>query len=180
MENDRKKEVLNICLDHFISNGLETSTRSLNRALKLQNEELYYYFESKDEAVILCTEEAALRLETNLIAPTIKEITNPDLMMRRLQSCAGEMSPTMRFLVFLCVSETYKDQMKAVLDRLSKRYEHYAEHVAKSLKCELKEILPYVYMGIKMVTNYMIFGEDDIISLQIQIIKNKLTELISA
>ncbi len=67
MENNRKKEVINICLDHFISHGLETSTRSLSKALKLQNAGLYYYFESKDEAVILCAEAAALRLETNLI-----------------------------------------------------------------------------------------------------------------
>lgn len=58
MENDRKKEVINVCLDHFIANGLEISTRSLSEALKLQNTGLYYYFESKDEAVILCAEEA--------------------------------------------------------------------------------------------------------------------------
>ena len=180
MENDRKKEVINICLDHFISHGLETSTRSLSKALKLQNAGLYYYFESKDEAVVLCAEEAALRLETNLIGPAIKEITNPDLMMKRLQSRADEMSPTMRFLVSVCVSETYKDQIKPVLDRLSGRYEQYAERVAKALKCEVDEILPYVYMGITAVTDYMIFREDAMVYPQIQIIKNKLKELLSA
>ena len=121
MENDRKKEVINVCLDHFIANGLEISTRSLSKALKLQNAGLYYYFESKDEAVILCAEEAALRLETYLIAPAIKEITNPDKMMKRLKSHVDEMSPTMRFLVSVCVSETYKDKIKPVLDRLSGR-----------------------------------------------------------
>lgn len=180
MENDRKKEVINICLDHFISHGLETSTRSLSKALKLQNAGLYYYFESKDEAVILCAEEAALRLETNLIGPAIKEITNPDLMMKRLQSRADEMSPTMRFLVSVCVSETYKDQIKPVLDRLSGRYEQYAERVAKALKCEVDEILPYVYMGITAVADYMIFREDAMVYPQIQIIKNKLKELLAA
>ena len=88
MENDRKKEVINICLDHFISHGLETSTRSLSKALKLQNAGLYYYFESKDEAVVLCAEEAALRLENALIVSAMKDIKNPDLMMKRLQSRA--------------------------------------------------------------------------------------------
>ena len=180
MENDRKKEVINICLEHFISHGLETSTRSLSKALKLQNAGLYYYFESKDEAVILCAEEAALRLETNLIGPAIKEITNPNLMMKRLQSRADEMSPTMRFLVSVCVSETYKDQIKPVLDRLSGRYEQYAERVAKALKCDVDEILPYVYMGITAVTDYMIFREDAMVYPQIQIIKNKLKELLAA
>lgn len=36
MEPDRKKEVINVCLDHFIEKGLsETSTRSLSSALKI-------------------------------------------------------------------------------------------------------------------------------------------------
>ena len=180
MENDRKKEVINICLDHFISHGLETSTRSLSKALKLQNAGLYYYFDSKDEAVILCAEAAALRLENNLILPAIKDITNPDLMMKRLQSRADEMSPTMRFLVSVCVSETYKDQIKPVLDRLSGRYAQYAGRVAKAMKCDVQEILPYVYMAITAVTDYMIFREDDMVYPQIQIIKNKLKELLAA
>lgn len=89
MEMDRKKEVINICLDHFIENGLyETSTRSLSRALKLQNAGLYYYFTSKDEAVIQCAEEAALRIENALIAPTIRDLADPDNMMKRLRSRA--------------------------------------------------------------------------------------------
>lgn len=58
VENDRKKEFINVYLDHFIANGLEISTRSLSEALILQNAGLYYYFESKDEAVIMCAEEA--------------------------------------------------------------------------------------------------------------------------
>lgn len=174
---ERKKEVINICLDHFIKNGLETSTRSLSKALQLQNAGLYYYFQSKDEAVILCAEEAAIRLETNLITPAIKDVKNPDLLMKRLQDRADEMSPTMRFLVSVCVSETYKEQMQPVLDRLSKRYEQYSERIAKALNCEPQEVLPYVYMGITAVTNYMIFREDEIVDPQIEIIKNKLKEL---
>lgn len=53
MEVNCKKELLNICLDHFIENGLyEISTRSLSKALKLQSAGFYYYFTSKDESVI--------------------------------------------------------------------------------------------------------------------------------
>lgn len=180
MESDRKKEVINICLDHFISNGLETSTRSLSKALKLQNAGLYYYFDSKDEAVVLCAEEAALRLENTLIAPAMKDIRNPELMMKRLQSRANEMAPTMRFLVSVCVSETYKDKMKPALDRLSSRYDQYSKKIAQALGCELEDVKPFVYMGITAVTNYMIFGEDDIVYPQIQIIKNQIRKLISA
>ena len=103
MEPDRKKEVINVCLDHFIEKGLsETSTRSLSGALKLQNAGLYDYFSRKDEAVILCAEEAALRLENALLLPALKDLSNPDLMVNRLQSRADEMAPTMRFLASVC------------------------------------------------------------------------------
>ena len=123
MENDRKKEVINICLDLFIEKGLtSTSTRNLSSALKLQNAGLYYYFASKDEAVIACAEEAALRVESALIPGALRDIDDLDIMMKRLQSRADEMAPTMRFLVTVCASSQYKDKMKPALDRLTERF----------------------------------------------------------
>lgn len=180
MEPERKKEVINICLDHFIDNGLEASTRSLSKALNLQNAGLYYYFESKDEAVVLCAEEAAIRLENYLIEPAMKDVKNPDLMLEQMQFHADEMASTMRFFVSVCVSETYREKVKPVLNRLSSRYKQYSERFAEALGCELEEIEPYVYMGATAVANYMIFGEGDIIYPQFKIIKKKISELISA
>lgn len=177
METDRKKEVINVCLDHFILNGLNTSTRSLSKALKLQNAGLYYYFDSKDEAVILCAEEAAIRLENSLIIPALRELNNPDTMMKRLRSRAEEMAPTMRFLVSVCVNDTYREEMKPVLDRLSNRYEHYAEKLAEKIGCHVDEISPYMYMGITAVTNYMIFNEEAYVLPQTEMIKEQLKKL---
>lgn len=178
MEIDRKKEVINVCLDLFIEKGLTgTSTRSLSSALKLQNAGLYYYFSTKDEAVILCAEEAALRLEQTLIAPALHDIGDPDLMMKRLRSRADEMAPTMRFLVSVCVSSQYKDKMKPALDRLAERYDHYAEKVANLLNCTKEEIEPYVYMTITAVANYMIFAEDVFVYPQMKIVKEAIRKL---
>lgn len=178
MEIDRKKEVINVCLDHFIEKGLsETSTWSLSSALKLQSGGLYYYFSNKDEAVILCAEEAAIRLENALITPALRDISNPDLMMKRLQSRADEMAPTMRFLASVCTSKRYKDSVKPVLDRLAERYEHYAELVAKKLNCSLSEIEPYVFMTITAVANYMIFAGDGIIAPQMRLVKDAISKL---
>ena len=69
MDNsDRRKEILNVCLDTFINKGLsETTVRDLSTALKLQSGGIYYWFKDKDEAVVACAEEAALRLENSLI-----------------------------------------------------------------------------------------------------------------
>ena len=181
MEIDRRKEVINICLDLFIEKGLTaTSTRSLSRALKLQNAGLYYYFETKDEAVIACAEEAALRLENALIPGALHDIGDPDIMMKRLQSRADEMAPTMRFLVTVCASSQYKDKMKPALDRLTDRYGHYAEQVAKKLNCNKEDVEPYVYLVITAVANYMIFSEFLLIAPQMNIAKKVIHELIDA
>lgn len=178
MENDRKKEVINICLDHFIEKGLtSTSTRSLSSALKLQNAGLYYYFGSKDEAIIACAEEAALRVENALIPSALHDIGDMDLLMKRLQSKAGEMAPTMRFLVTVCASNQYKDKMKPALDRLTERYGHYAEQVAKELNCRKEDIEPYVYLTINAVSNYMIFSEESLVIPQLQIVKDAVNQL---
>ncbi len=175
MEQERKKEVVNICLNHFIQKGLsETSTRSLSSALKLQNAGLYYYFKTKDEAVLLCAEEAALRLENALIVPAIKEIMNPDLMFKRLKAMADKMAPTMKFLVSVCSDNKYKDGMKPILDRLTERYDYYAGVVAQKLKCEKLDIEPYVYITITAVSNYMVFCEDEFIVPQMKLVKNAI------
>ena len=173
--------VLNLMTDLFIEKGLTaTSTRSLSSALKLQNAGLYYYFESKDEAVIACAEEAALRLENALIPAALRDIGDPDRMMSRLQSRADEMAPTMRFLVTVCASSQYKDKMKPALDRLDERYKHYTEQVAKKLNCATEDIEPYVYLVITTVANYMIFSEDSLIAPQMKIAKKAINELIDA
>ena len=181
MENDRRKEVINICLDHFIEKGLvETSTRSLSKALKLQNAGLYYYFSSKDEAVVLCADEAAVRIEKALIEPAIQELQNPECMMKRLKERADKMAPTMRFLVSVCANRQYRLEMKPALDRLSHRYTFYAQKVAQKLNCKLEEIEPYVYMTITAITNYMIFEEENFIIPQIQIVEEAVSRILQS
>lgn len=178
MEMDRKKEVINICLDHFIENGLyETSTRSLSKALKLQSAGLYYYFTSKDEAVIQCATEAAIRIENALILPAIHDLDDPDYMMKRLQSRADEMAPAMRFLVTVSSSKRYREEIRPVIDGMGRRYLYYTEIASKKLNCDKEEIEPYMFMTISAVVNYMIFGETSLAIPQLEIVKDKIASL---
>lgn len=179
MEFDRKKEVIDICLDHFIVNGLmETSTRSLSSALKLQNAGLYYYFSSKDEVVLICAEEAALRLERALIVPAIADLDSLDKMMSNLQVRADEMAPTMRFLTSVCTNKRYLQSVRPVLNRVDERYEKYTKEIADRLVCEQSEIAPYIYMLITSVSNYMIFADEVFITPQMRFAECKFFELI--
>ena len=50
---ERKEAAVNACLNEFVKNGLYNITlRDLSKAMNLQSGGLYYYFSSKDEAVV--------------------------------------------------------------------------------------------------------------------------------
>lgn len=173
--NERRKEILNTCLDTFISKGLsETTVRDLSTALKLQSGGIYYWFKDKDEAVVACAEEAVLRLENSLIFPALDDIRDPDRLMKQLKIRADKMRPTMKFFASVCALAKYEERMQPVLDRLAERYERYAQRFSEELRCDFNEVAPYVYFAITTITDYMIFGEAKYIFPQIELIKTVL------
>lgn len=177
---ERRKSVVAACLDTFVNKGLfDTTSRDLSSALQLQSGGLYYYFKSKDDVVIACAEEAALRLENELILPALKQLDDLDGMMKSLRQRADAMAPTMRFLTHVATSEKYKDKMRPVLDALSERYKKYAVRFAEHIGCDAELVEPYVYMCITAVANYMIFTEDSYIYPQINLIKKAVKKILS-
>ncbi len=178
---ERKREVIDLCLNELIKKGLaQISVRELSAALKLKKAGIYYYFADKDEAIIECAEEAAKRLEYNLIVPALKEIHDPDRMIARLLERADEMAPTMKLFAQVCADPRYQEKVKPALDRLAERYDHYAGIIAKRLNTEKREIESYVYMMITAMTNYMIFGERAFVVPQINIVKEIIKSLTHA
>lgn len=163
----------------FIRRGLyETSVRDLSRALALQSGGIYYWFKDKDDVVVTCAEEAALRLEEHLIAPALQDIREPDRMMERLRLRSDELRPMMKFFASVCACSRYEERLRPVLGRLAERYEKYAARFASELHCELQEIAPYVYFAITTVTDYMIFGEVSYIEPQIRLIKSTIRSIL--
>lgn len=70
-----KKEIVNNCLELLVERGLtQTTTRELSKVMKLKSGDMYYYFNSKDDLIIACTEEAVIRVENSLLVPALKEL----------------------------------------------------------------------------------------------------------
>ncbi len=161
MAPERKQEVINVCLKTFMKNGFaQTSTRDLSAALNLNNGGVFYYFKTKDEIVIACAEEAALRIERDLIGVALQDIDNPKKMIEDLIARADAMRPLMKFFVSVSASPQYTETLQPTFDALTKRYDHYAEKFAEVLRCEPKEVSPYVYIGINTMLSYMLFGQE--------------------
>lgn len=175
---ERKKKVISMCLDRFIAQGLsETTVRDLGDAAQLKAAGIYWYFGSKDDAVLSCAEEASLRLENNMLAPVIREVTKPDYMIKRLYSRAKDMAPTMRFLAQVCSTPKYSQSMEGTLRSFTNRCDSYSSKIASRLGCKARDVEPYLLMGISAFTNYMIFGDQYYISHQVKMIEKALNEL---
>lgn len=175
---ERKKELINICLDCFIEKGLTiTSTKDLCKAGNLQNGGIYYYFESKEEIVLSCAEEAIHRIEQSAFNIAIEDMSDITNMMNHLGNLADQLSPTMRFLVSVCVSNEYGEKVKPYLVQLANRYPHYTKRIAEILGCTKEEVEPFVHLSILAINNYMIFNERALFMPQIESAKKEIMKL---
>ena len=130
-KTERRREIIAVCLDCFVEKGLTiTTTKDLCTAAKLQNGGIYYYFSTKEEIVLACAEAAIERIEKGAFGIVFEDIQDVKSMMDRLGALADKMSPTMRFLVSVCVSREYGEKVKSALSRLASRYPYYTEKIA--------------------------------------------------
>ena len=182
MNEDKKKEkrneIIGVCLDCFVKKGLTvTTTKDLCTAANLQNGGSYYYFSTKEEIVLACAEEAINRIEKSAFGIVLEDFSDIRSMMDRLVTLADKMSPTMRFLVSVCVSREYEEQIKPSLVRLASRYPYYTDKIAEILGCTKDEVEPFIHLSILAINNYMIFAERALFDPQIESVKKELMSL---
>lgn len=177
MDNERRKEIIEIALDLFVKKGLVgTSSRDLSSAMNLNSGGMYYYFSSKDELIIECATLAIIKLENELIMYARPDILTPDVMFEKLFLKAEKMAPYMRYLVQVCSLTKYKTKMNDVLDALSERYATYANRFANELKIDCKTMERCLCISVTAMTNYMIFGEKSYVMPQIELVVLMLKE----
>ena len=174
----RTKEIISICLDCFIEKGLTvTTTTDLCNANNLQNGGIYYYFDTKEEMVLACAEEAIFRIEQSAFSIALEDIKDVANMVDHLGTLADKLSPVMRFLVSVCVSQEYGEKAKPYLVQLAGRYPYYTERIAEILGCTKEEVEPYVHLSILALNNYMIFNERALFQPQSEAAKKGLMQL---
>lgn len=176
---NKKKDIVGLCLETFVSKGLfETSTRELSSALQLQNAGLYYYFKSKDEAVIACVEEAISILELSLILPSILALSRSDCSIESIIATADQMSPLTRFVVQAVSSPTYRELLKPVVNSMTNRFHSYSKRFEKDIGCVFDEIEPLIFIFITAIINYTVFEDETYIKPQLEYIKGKTESLV--
>ncbi len=175
----RMHEVVNVCLETFMEKGLaHTSTRDLCNALNLNSGGIFWYFKTKDEAIIACAEEAAIRIEKDLFGIAFEDLRNPEKLARDLHDRALAMRPLMDFFVSVCTTRRYEEALKEPLDRLSERYKYYCNHFAECLSCTSEEVAPYVYIAINTMLSFMVFGNEDFNAPQLDLVYEAIHHLL--
>lgn len=177
-KTEKRKEIIGVCLDCFVERGLTaTSTKDLCMAASLQNGGIYYYFATKEEIILACVDEAINRIEKSTFELVLEDISDIKRMINHLGELADRMSPTMRFLVSVCVSREYGEKVKPALVRLASRYPYYTDRIAEILGCMRSEVEPFVHLSILAINNYMIFNERALFEPQIEAVKKELMRL---
>lgn len=177
-KSERTKELIDACLDCFVEKGLTVaSSKDLCNAGHLQYGGIYYYFESKEEIVLACAEEAINRIEKKAFGMVLEDTDDVANMMDRLGVLADKLSPIMRFLVSVCVSKEYGEKVKPCLVQLAGRYPYYTDRIAEVLGCTKEEAEPYVHLSILALNNYMIFNERALFLPQLEAAKKGLMQL---
>lgn len=174
----KTKELIQIALQTFVERGLTvTSTNDLCTAAGLNSGGIFYYFDNKEQIVIACAEAAIDKIEKCAFGMVLEDIGDINRMVSHLGEMAAELSPVMRFLVSVCVSQEYGDKIKPSLIKLASRYPYYTGQIAKILGCTTQEVEPYVHLFILAINNYMIFGERALFEPQIQSAQRELMKL---
>ncbi len=175
MCNDRKKEILSTCLNVFMENGIsQTSMRDLGRALKMDPTALYKYYDTRDDVLIACAEEATIRIESELFETALEDILIPEKLVKDLDSKAVSMRPLMQFFISVCVSRRYSDKLKEVRFRQGDRYRFYIRKMADKLGCSYDDIAPLVYIVSNTMFSYMIFDPENFSAPQLRIVYDAL------
>ncbi len=178
---DKKNEVINKCLETFVKHGLHgTTSRILSSSLDLQNSGFYYYFKSKDEAIIICAKKAAEILSDNVMFPTIKDFLHGELDEKKVIERASKYNSMMNFLIQSYTVDKYREQMTEYIIKLNQSYINYSKRCADERNLDFNKISPFVSVCITMITNLMIFGDENYVGPQVNLaneaIKNQLNK----
>ncbi len=178
-ERKRKDHVVDTCLATFMQKGLaHTSTKDLCDALHMNSGAVFYYFKNKDDIVIACAEEAKRRIVTDLFGIAIDDLEDPEKLSKDLFARAVAMRALMKFFVTVCATARYEDAVSPLLDKLNEKYKGYTVKIAEKLACTPEEVAPYVYVVINTMLSYMLFGKEDFVAPQLELVRVKLGELL--
>lgn len=176
---DRRAEVIDACTKCFLEKGLgETSVRDLSESIHLRAAGIYSYFESKDDAVRVCAEKAAMDVEKSMLLYAVQHIQEePKVLLSDLFAIADENASLLRFYTQVVTSPRYAETMAPFRQKFNDRITYYNSRCAEKLGLMDSELSPVFRMGVSAYSHYMIYGRKSDIEMQVKLLTEYLENL---
>lgn len=181
MNNIQKDEILKKCFDYFVQQGLESiSMRKMCEETGMAMSSIYYWFGNKDGAIMNATEYGLNRVAEIIFEFVYKYIDNLECTIMIFPEFIMKYKEQLRFIYQVVTSYKYGNDIRMMANKLSEVYEHYAETIAYHFKCSKFEVLPYVYLFVSAVLDYVIWHDKQKMEVELSCIYNAMNKVIKS
>ena len=173
---ERGRELLEVCFDTFCRYGLEnTSMQKLSEACGVTNAALVYYFGSKDNIVIESTALCMAKVEDDFMARAPQSLDDIERFLREMPYVTAELhGAKYRFMYQVYSSPKYIEHGREFFKGVNIRYHRYAEILSDKLGLPVDFIQGMIYIFVRACVHYAMFGDEEYLNLQLQAIRTSL------
>ena len=173
---ERGRELLEVCFDTFCRYGLEnTSMQKLSEACGVTNAALVYYFGSKDNIVIESTALCMAKVEDDFMVRAPQSLDDIERFLREMPYVTAELhGAKYRFMYQVYSSPKYIEHGREFFKGVNIRYHRYAEILSDKLGLPVDFIQGMIYIFVRACVHYAMFGDEEYLNLQLQTIRTSL------
>lgn len=178
---ERAKELLEICFNVFCENGLEnTGMQKLADACKVTKAGLIYYFGSKDNLVVEATAYCMAKVEDDFMANAPTSFEDIEHFLREMPYLTAKLhGAKYRFMYQVYASPQYREHGKEFFKGVNVRYRKYAEMLSGKLQMPAEYIQGMTYMFVRACVHYTLFEDEEYLNLQLNAIRASLRAFIA-
>ena len=177
---ERARELLEICFNVFCENGLEnTGMQKLADACKVTKAGLIYYFGSKDSLVVEATAYCMAKVEDDFMAKAPSNFEDIERFLQEMPYLTAKLhGAKYRFMYQVYASPKYREHGKAFFKGVNVRYRKYAEMLSGKLQMPAEYIQGMTYMFVRACVHYTLFEDEEYLNLQLNAIRASLRTFI--
>ena len=174
-----KDDLLKKCFNYLVNSGLESaSMRKMCESTGIAMSSVYYWFKNKDGMILNSTEWGLHHVVEKLFDYIFKYIDNLQITIITFSEVAMQYRAQLRFIYQVATSLKYGDDVRSLLAReISRTCDKYAGDMAKHFNCNKNELLPYVYLFVSAVLDYVMWHDKNKMEIELSCIYNAINEI---
>jgi len=180
-DNVQKEDLLKKCFDYLVETGLESvSMRNMCDETGIVMSSMYYWFGNKDGVILSATEWGLNHVAGELFEYIYKYIYNLQITIITFSEFAMQYKKQLRFIYQVVTSLKYGEDMRPLANKLSLVCDIYAEKISNHFNCNKQELIPYIYLFLSAVFDYVIWYDKQKMEIELSCIYNSMNQIIKS